>query len=324
MTDATDAARDTLPADPQPLMGFADLVAMLEPLDEFRGDGPSPQEVVAAFPEWAAVDVEDVTVDGPHGRVPARLYRPGGADAAPVRAACVWVHGGAFVMGTLDMAESHAVGLALAHRGVAVLALDYRKALRGVRHPVPLDDVAAGWAWARAHADRLGVAADDLHLGGASAGGALVAGLTLRLRDRGEPLPRSLVLAYTAVHPGPVGPSEELARIRRETADAFGDDFMDACCANYAGAAIGDPYAFAANGDATGLPPTLVLTCEQDVLRFSAEEWARDATAAGVDVVLEDLPGARHGVLDQPTTAHGRTMTTRIGDWLLTGADGRA
>ncbi|WP_309135168.1 alpha/beta hydrolase [Cellulomonas sp.] len=306
------------PAAPvEPLLPFSGLLAMLEPLDEFRGDGPSPEEVVAAFPQWASVDVEDLTVDGPNGPVAARLYRPGGPDAAPVRAACVWVHGGAFVMGTLDMAESHAVGLALAHRGVAVLALDYRKALRGVRHPVPLEDVAAGWAWAREHADALGVAPDDLHLGGASAGGALVAGLTLRLRDRGEPLPRSLVLAYTAVHAGPVGPPEELARIRAVTGDAFADDFMDACCANYAGPAIGDPYAFAANGDATGLPPTLVLTCELDVLRFSAEEWAKDATDAGVDVVLEDLPGARHGVLDQPTTPHGRAMTQRIGDWLL-------
>lgn len=297
---------------------FRDFITMLEGLDGWwRGDGTTPEEVLEARPELAAVATEDLELDGPHGPAPARLYLPGGPDAAPVRAACVWVHGGAFVMGTLDMAESHAVGLHLAHEGVAVLALDYRKAIRGVRHPVPLDDVAAGWAWAVAHADRLGVPAADLHLGGASAGGALAAGLALRLRDAGEPLPRSLVLAYTAVHGHPVLDEAEVARIQARLDDVFDEGFMLAALANYAGDALRDPYAFAAHGDPRGLPPTLLLTCELDTLRFSAEAWAEDLADAGVAVVLEQLPDAPHGVLDRPASPHGRTMLDRMTRWLL-------
>ena len=313
-----DAAVPTDPTDPTDDGGFAEFLGWLEGRDEHRGDGESPEEVLLAAPELARVDVTDVALDGPRGPVPARRYLPEGGLAA-VRSACVWVHGGAFVMGTLDMAESHAVGLTLAHRGVAVVALDYRKAVRGVRHPVPLDDVAAGWAWTVAHADELGVRPEDLHLGGASAGGALAAALALRLRDGAAPLPRSLVLAYTSVHGEPVVDEAEMTRLREvaEPGTLFEVGFMRAAVANYAGEAVRDPYAFAAHGDPAGLPPMLLLTCELDSLRFSAEAWADDVARAGGSVVLERLDGATHGVLDRPSTPHGRAMLDRIGSWLL-------
>ena len=37
---------------------------------------------------------------GPHGPVPVRIYAPGSADDAPC---LVWMHGGGFVGGHLDM-----------------------------------------------------------------------------------------------------------------------------------------------------------------------------------------------------------------------------
>ena len=53
--------------------------------------------------------------------MPTRLYRNAKLPAA---AGFVWVHGGAFVFGDLDMPEAHEVGLALAARGVPVLSVD--------------------------------------------------------------------------------------------------------------------------------------------------------------------------------------------------------
>jgi acetyl esterase/lipase len=110
------------------------------------------------------------------------------------------VHGGGFVGGDLDMAEANWVSLALAARGYAVLSVEYRKALHGVHFPIPSDDVLAAWNWATAHAPDFGAAPDALHLGGASAGGNLVAGVTKRLRDANGVVPVSLVWlqAHTA------------------------------------------------------------------------------------------------------------------------------
>ena len=74
--------------------------------------------------------------------------------------------------------------------------LDYRKALHGVRFPAASNDVLGGWRWAVEHTDELGVDVARLHLGGASAGANLVAGVAKRLRDGAGRAPASVVLAY--------------------------------------------------------------------------------------------------------------------------------
>ncbi|HEY8058225.1 MAG TPA: hypothetical protein VID94_05715, partial [Acidimicrobiales bacterium] len=62
------------------------------------GSSPTTADLVAGFPELASVDVSDITIDGPHGDVAARLYR---IPAVAAEAALVWVHGGGFIGGDL-------------------------------------------------------------------------------------------------------------------------------------------------------------------------------------------------------------------------------
>lgn len=280
--------------------------------------GLSPQRLLRMFPELASITVRDVEISGPHGPVPGRIYLPAG----PAGAGFVWVHGGGFVSGTLDGAESHWVGLALASRGIAVLALDYRKAVRGVRYPVPLDDVEAGWRWAVAHAaGELRVPPQALHLGGASAGGALVAGLTKKLRDAGAPLPRTLVLAYPMLHADASPyPPDQLAGLRKRSPYPLFStaDLLD-LAANYAGgdAMLADPYAFAANGRLDGQPPIFIVTGEFDSLRFSAQAYAAAVTDAGGTVTIEMEPRAPHGALSAPGGDFGHRSLQRIARWLL-------
>jgi acetyl esterase len=208
----------------------ADFVRMLEIAGDMPNSGPAHAELVARFPELAAVEVSDPEIGG----VPARLYRVPGLAAD---AALVWVHGGAFVWGDLAMPESHWTGLTLAARGIPVLALDYRKALHGVRFPAASDDVLTGWSWAVNHPERLGVPAAKMHLGGASAGGNLAAGVAKRLRDgQGRP-PASVLLAYPAVHPELTGWDEAgLAAIRDEpSAVYFSPEWIRDLSVHYAG-----------------------------------------------------------------------------------------
>jgi xylan 1,4-beta-xylosidase len=146
--------------------------------------------------------------------VPARRYAPPGEStdrAAPL----VWLHGGAFAWGDLDMAEADAVAAAVAGTGREVVSVDYRRVPAfswvrklppgrpaGVRFPVPVDDVVDVFAWVRERSVHGRVV-----LGGASAGACLAASAAVRFRDEGRAGPDRLVLAYGTFHAALPAPS---------------------------------------------------------------------------------------------------------------------
>src|SRR3954449_3819963 len=160
-------------------------------LDEFMSisDAPAPP----------TVDIRDDAAPGPHGPIPVRIYTPdGGGTDAPC---LVWLHGGAFRMGDLDMPEADWTARQICARaGTVVVSVDYRLCVGGVTYPVPHDDVVAAVRWVRDEAVALGVDAARISLGGASAGGNLATGAALKLRDADGWVPAALLLAYTTFH----------------------------------------------------------------------------------------------------------------------------
>ena len=161
-------------------------------LDEFMSitDAPAPP----------AVDVRDDAAPGPHGPVPVRVYTPaGGGTDLPC---LVWLHGGAFRMGDLDMPEADWTAREICERaGAVVVSVDYRLCVGGVTYPVPHDDAVAAVRWVRDGAASLGVDPARISLGGASAGGNLAAGATLQAPRRRRLGARArLLLAYTTLH----------------------------------------------------------------------------------------------------------------------------
>jgi acetyl esterase/lipase len=259
------------------------------------------------FPRLAGVRTSDLTVVSPHGPQPARVYRD--ASAPPTGRALVWVHGGAFIGGHLDMPESNWVALELAARGIPVFAVDYTKCLGDVHHPVPSDDVFAAWEHARAHsAELFGVEPDRLHLGGASAGGALTSGVAARLRDGAGAIPAGLVLVYPVAHPDGAHPGS--------TPDP--DAPHAQLSLNYAGSpeALTDPHAFAGLGTGEGFPRTIVVVCEYDGLRPSGEAFAALLDSAGVDVDLHVEPGADHAHINEPSDPTALPTIEAIAGWM--------
>ena len=103
-----------------------------------------------------------------------------------------YIHGGGMVMGhRLDDADDH---IALVEQlQVPVIAVSYRLAPEDP-FPAAADDVQRAWLWVVEHATELGVDPSGLILMGASAGGALAAGLALRLRDENVQLPLAVSL----------------------------------------------------------------------------------------------------------------------------------
>lgn len=276
-------------------------------------------EFVRLHPALAAIEIVEVDIAGAAGAVPARAYRPAGEPLAGM----VWVHGGGFIDGDLNMPEAEWIALELAARGIAVLSVDYRKALDGVHHPAPSDDLLAAWLRATADADILGVPRSRLHLGGASAGATLSTGVALRLVAGAGVVPASLVLVYPLLHSvlPEAQPAAAAAAATLRADQRFSPSLVRALNVNYAGGPEGldDPIAFPANADAAGLPAVLMINAEADDLRASGEAYAQQLTAARVPTVMETERGTAHGYLNLPGDPSAIRTIDRIAEWVRAG-----
>jgi len=296
---------------------FADVLRLVEAAGGIP-DGIRWQERLRAQrPDLAAVCTHEVSDDS-DGRVRGRLYLPpAGVPAAG--AALVWVHGGAFVIGSLDQQEAHWPAVELAAAGIPVLSVDYRLALRGVHFPAPHDDVLSAWRWMTRNAARLGIEPNQVHLGGASAGGCLAAGAVLALRDTHQPLPASVYLAYPVLQGDLPAPSPDATRALT-AAGLPAEEWLHGMFANWAGPTRWDhPYVAPGLADPTGLPPTYVLTCGIDILRRGSEPYVARLREAGVLVRHDVFDDSRHAPLDRPDTPDGRRAVSRLQSWLTGG-----
>jgi acetyl esterase/lipase len=264
------------------------------------------------------IAVDDQLLDGPHGSLRIRIYRP----SAPTGPGLLWLHGGGFAAGDIDMPEGDSVARGFAARGVTVASLDYRLAPtpperaellgreavpEGVHYPVPVDEAVFAFRWARDSS----LAPGPWAIGGASAGGNIATGAALRLAHEGD-APALAVLAYPtllAVQPSPDAALRAALDARPE-ADAFGPRAVAQMYQNY----LGEPLDAAPSPDApvyavpglaateqlTGFPPTIMINDETDELRVSGEAFATSLRAAGVDIDVSTEPGTTHGHLNRP------------------------
>jgi len=234
-------------------------------------------------------EVASLTIPGPGGDLPLRLYRPTGGRPLP---ALLYFFGGGWVLGSIDTADGVSRALANA-TGALVVVPGYRLA---PEHPFPaaIDDCHAALRWVAAHAGEIGADPARLAVGGDSAGGNLAAAATLLARADDLPLAGQLL-----VYPN----TDQLAG--DEPATGTDDDpflFNRHSVAWYRRhylASPGDaesPLASPLRADTlAGLPPALVITAEYDPLRAEAEAYASRLADEGVPVDLTRYPGMAHG-----------------------------
>ncbi|WP_454931941.1 alpha/beta hydrolase [Actinomyces oricola] len=331
------ATRDGAPL--APLAGgflppYTDRLALIErlpaptPTDPDQGATPFSGEAAQAMSAWmqpfgpaepTCALAQERTIEGPHGPIPIRVYTPapGGQVDRPVPAgtALVWMHGGAFVAGDLDMPENDLVARGLVTRtGAVVVSVDYHLCTGGIHHPVPHDDVLAAYRWVGGHAAELGVDPTRIAVGGASAGGNLAAGLALHATADGD-APWQALLVYPVLHAEHwPAPSQELAErlLTMPQSLRFLPEMMAGLNTTYLGGPVHDVDPCAFPGETSdrkrleAFPPTYIENCENDDLRASGEAFARQLAAAGADVEVVTCAGVPHGHLNavgSPLTA---------------------
>jgi len=134
-------------------------------------------------PHAALPRVENFHIPGPAGDIRARLWAPTSDAGLPV---LLYLHGGGFVIGSIETCESMCRQLAL-QSGAAVVAIDYRLAPEH-KYPAGLQDSWAALQWLVEHGASLGLDPSRIAVGGDSAGGTLAATTALLARDAGVKL----------------------------------------------------------------------------------------------------------------------------------------
>jgi acetyl esterase len=230
-------------------------------------------------PGEAVDEVRDVSVPGPGGDVPVRLFTPAGA-----RGVVAYIHGGGWVMGSLETFNAPLRALANAS-GATVAAVEYRLSPEHV-FPAALDDCLATIRWLSAE-----YAGTPLAVAGDSAGGNLATVCARRLRDEVDL--RLQALVYPVADAGLSLPSS------REFATGYG--LTAATVRRMWSLYLGDADGLVPDAsplrapDLAGVAPAFVLTAEADVVRDEGEAYAAALREAGVPVELVRWPGVIHG-----------------------------
>jgi acetyl esterase/lipase len=198
----------------------------------------------------------------------------------------LWLHGGAFVLGSSTSYRPFAARLAAAS-GARVMLPDYSLA---PEHPFPaaLNDVGATLDWL----DAQGVQMDQLAIGGDSAGANLALAAVQARIAKDQPVPAAMWLISPYLDLTHSGAS---IRSRADRDPFIEATTMDATAKTYlADAAPTDPRASPLFANMQGLPQTLIQIGSEEVL-FDDAMRLRDAIqATGGEAVFQEWSGMIH------------------------------
>lgn len=254
--------------------------------------------------DTSGLNIQDLDVPG-YGSaqtIKLRSYTPAGANTEERLAGLLQIHGGGFVMGSVD--TDHASSVALARNlGVVVVSVDYRLAPEH-SYPAALEDCYGALLWLHDNAQALGIDPQRVAVYGQSAGAGLAAALALLVREQG----------FKNAEGGPalcfqyLGMPELDDRLNTPSMKRFVDTPVwsqpkaELSWQYYLGEqyqrGADDVPALAAParaGDLSNLPPAYISAMEFDPLRDEGVLFALKLMEAGVPVELHTFPGTFHG-----------------------------
>jgi acetyl esterase len=224
------------------------------------------------------IGMEMRTIPGPAGDIHARVYVPTALAGLGPLPMILYLHGGGFVLGSLDTDETPR---ALARKcNAVVVAAHYRQAPE-FKVPAAHEDAYAAWRWMIKNAEALRGSPTHAAAVGEEAGGNLAVYVALTARDDG---------GVTPIHLGLVTPmaSTDFGRTSH-LEDAEADPLSSEAIrwfykkAVRGRKAMDDPRLnLVERGDLAGLPPTTIVNAAIDPLRSDGEDLADALRRAGV------------------------------------------
>ncbi|KAB0471134.1 alpha/beta hydrolase [Ralstonia insidiosa] len=239
------------------------------------------------FDEWHQPTLEPEGVTYKSDRfsgIDAIWALPQGADFKQV---ILYTHGGGFAVGSADSHRKLAGHLAK-HLGVTAVVIDYRRA---PEHPFPaqIEDSTAVY---KELLER-GFKPADIITSGDSAGGNLAISTVLKLRQDGVPLPAAVIVFSPWLDMEHVGKTLQTnaatdALVSKAVLEGMSSMFLGETGSRT------DPLANPLKADFRGFPRLYINAGSVETLLDNAQDLARIAKAAGVDVTLSVVDGMQH------------------------------
>jgi monoterpene epsilon-lactone hydrolase len=260
------------------------------------------EQMAAMFPVEADVRSEPVSAGG----VKSEWVTAPGAESTR---AILYLHGGGYVIGSINTHRSLAGRLSRAAKA-RVLLIDYRLAPENP-HPAAVEDAVAAYRWMLDQ----GLKPSRIAVSGDSAGGGLTVAALVAIRDAKLPLPAA---------GAPISPWVDMEGIGESmTSKAAADPIVQkAGLLNMATAYLGDknprtPLAAPLYADLAGLPPLLIQVGTAETLLDDASRLAERAKKAGVTVTYEPWENMIHvWHLFAPMLDEGQQAIQRIGEFV--------
>ncbi len=265
---------------------------------------PKPQETLTELQNQTPVDMtgvttteQSITVDGRETKL--FVMKPEHASDDP--GIILFVHGGVWLVGDFDN-HKRLLRDIVVESGQPAVFLEYTS-LPEAKYPVQMNQAYAALEWTAKHAAEIGADPARIAIVGNSVGGDMTAALTLMAKDRNGPKISYQVLLWPATNAG-----VDTCSYEKYANDRFlSRSFMKYGWDLYAPTAEEreNPYVSplrASLDHLRELPPALVITDENDVLRDEGEAYGHRLQDAGVPVVFTRYNGTIHdfGVLKRP------------------------
>ncbi|MBN9201531.1 MAG: alpha/beta hydrolase [Microbacterium chocolatum] len=257
-----------------------------------------------------------VRVDGPEGAPDMTVSIFSRTDHSPGGPGIFHTHGGGMIIGDRFTGAEEYLNWVMDLDAV-VVSLEYRLAPENP-DPAPVDDCYAGLVWTAAHAEELGIDPARLVIGGASAGGGLAAGVTLKARDLGGPALAGQLLIYPML-------DDRNQTVSSHQVDGFGvwdrgsnDTGWDALLGDRRKTDAVSIYAAPARAtDLTNLPPAFIDVASAEVFRDEDVAYATRIWEQGGVAELHVWPGGFHGfdAMAPQAALSLRARAARL-DWL--------
>jgi len=269
-------------------------------LRELGVEGMRAQGLEIAGPPMLApsITTQDVVIAGKHGPIPTRIFKPAVGGPLGVH---LHLHAGGYVMfGGLDAETTRLSTMAL-ETGCIVITPDFRLPPEH-KFPIPVEDCWDAAKWVGANCDSFGGDPSRVGIGGGCTGGALSAAIAIMARDEGAPRFQYLYMSasvtdlrmgyrsYVELEEGYTLAADGM----RFVSEMFIRDDLDRF--DWRASPI-------LASSMRGLPPTMIVNGEWDVLKDECSAFADRLRDAGVKVTRTLIPEEGHTFTPQTTLA---------------------
>lgn len=243
-----------------------------------------------AGPIESGVTIHHLYFTSPTADLPLSIYVPD--DSLGPFNGLVYFHGGGWVTSYIAKYDAQLASLAKKTNSI-IVAVNYQKAPEH-KFPIPFDDCYSALEWVFANVEEWNIDPNKIGVGGDSAGGNLASAVALKARDLGGPKIAYQLLIYPCngldIDSESMTANEAGFGLSRQGMSWFWDQYLNSAEDR------SNPFAVPqAAQNYAGLPETILITAEYDVLRDDGYLYAQKLRAAGVEVAYRDFQGMIHG-----------------------------